>query len=340
MTEVPGAGRAGEGPRAFRIAAAGEVQTGKQPVIRAEPDVFDLPDIAADPAPQTRKRFAWGGLLFSTLGGLLTLALGVGFFDFIVGLEARFPVLGWAAAWLGALAILAFTILLLREILGLIRLARLGRMRATAQAAINANDSARASAVVTGLLALYETRVETAAARAALAGEASAIMDAADRLGLAERLLLEPLDGRAHQLVAEASRQVAAVTALSPRAFVDIGFVLFAVARLIRRVAVLYGARPGFFGVLRLARSVGEHLLVTGGMAAGDTLIQQVLGQGLAAKLSARLGEGVLNGILTARVGLAAIAVCRPLPYVKASPPKLQNVAGRLLSSADEAVLR
>jgi putative membrane protein len=32
----------------------------------------------------------------------------------------------------------------------------------------------------------------------------------------------------------------------------------------------------------------------------------------IAAKLSARLGEGVLNGLLTARVGLSAMAVCRP----------------------------
>ena len=49
-------------------------------------------------------------------------------------------------------------------------------------------------------------------------------------------------------------------------------------------------------------------------MAAGDSLIQQVLGHGIAAKLSARLGEGVLNGLLTARLGLAAIEVARPLP--------------------------
>ena len=42
-------------------------------------------------------------------------------------------------------------------------------------------------------------------------------------------------------------------------------------------------------------------------MAASDSLIQQMLGHGLAAKLSQRLGEGMLNGLLTARLGLAAI---------------------------------
>jgi uncharacterized membrane protein YcjF (UPF0283 family) len=47
-------------------------------------------------------------------------------------------------------------------------------------------------------------------------------------------------------------------------------------------------------------------------MAASDSLIQQVIGHGVAAKLSARLGEGVLNGLLTARLGLAAIEAITP----------------------------
>jgi putative membrane protein len=59
-------------------------------------------------------------------------------------------------------------------------------------------------------------------------------------------------------------------------------------------------------------------------------VIQQVVGQGLAARISAKLGEGVLNGLLTARIGLAALAVCRPLPFVEAPPPTLGDVAGDL----------
>jgi putative membrane protein len=43
--------------------------------------------------------------------------------------------------------------------------------------------------------------------------------------------------------------------------------------------------------------------------------------------LSARLGDGVLNGVLTARVGLSAMAVCRPLPFVSGRAPKVADVA-------------
>ncbi|MGO8315977.1 DUF697 domain-containing protein, partial [Rhizobium ruizarguesonis] len=57
------------------------------------------------------------------------------------------------------------------------------------------------------------------------------------------------------------------------------------------------------------------HLAVTGSIAVGDSLVKQVLGHGLASKLSARLGEGVINGLMTARIGIAAMDLCRPLAF-------------------------
>jgi len=82
-------------------------------------------------------------------------------------------------------------------------------------------------------------------------------------------------------------------------------------------------------------RHVIAHLAVTGGMAASDSLIQQVLGHGLAAKLSARLGEGILNGLLTARLGLAAVDVTRPLPFTALPRPVLSDLARDLLRRAE-----
>ena len=76
---------------------------------------------------------------------------------------------------------------------------------------------------------------------------------------------------------------------------------------------------------------------MTGGVAVGDSLLQQVLGLGLAARLSAKLGEGVLNGLMTARFGLSVIEVCRPLPFIREEPPRIGDVAGELLSRDRDA---
>jgi putative membrane protein len=86
---------------------------------------------------------------------------------------------------------------------------------------------------------------------------------------------------------------------------------------------------------MRLVRHVIAHVAITGGMAASDSLIQQVLGHGLAAKLSQRLGEGVLNGLLTARLGLAAVDVTRPLPFTALPRPALGDLAKDLLLKRD-----
>ncbi len=126
------------------------------------------------------------------------------------------------------------------------------------------------------------------------------------------------------------AKRVAVVTAISPRAVVDLLFVGSEILRLIRGLATLYGGRPGTIGFFRLARATVAHLAVTGGMAAGDLLVQQILGHGIAARLSARLGEGVVNGLLTARVGIAAVDVCRPLPFINGTPPRLADVLAAL----------
>ena len=49
-------------------------------------------------------------------------------------------------------------------------------------------------------------------------------------------------------------------------------------------------------------------------------------------KLSRRFGEGVVNGALTARVGLAAMDLCRPLPFVAQERPSTSATISRALA--------
>ncbi|MBB99605.1 MAG: TIGR01620 family protein [Rhodobacteraceae bacterium] len=292
-------------------------------------------DTAVVPSPSgTGPR--WGRWLAVGLGGLASLAIGLSVDALIRDLFARTDWLGWTAVALAAMAAIAAVGLALREVFGLLRLRKIDSLRQTLAEAAEQDDETAARAGLAELIALYSGRPETAAGRAALSAHLREVIDGRDLVRLAERELMKQIDARAVRIVKESVKRVSVVTAVSPRAALDLAVVLMENLRVMRRLADLYGGRPGVFGFLRLARHVVTHLAMTGGMAAGDSLVSQLLGHGLAARLSARLGEGVINGLLTARVGIAAIAVCRPVPFVGHGGPAVSDVMGEMFRSDPE----
>jgi putative membrane protein len=304
--------------------------------VMPEPDSADITVPARAPVTVTRRRFPWGTVFWSSLGGLILLGLGLATANLIQDLYARVEWLGAFGAVLAGLAALAFLVICCREVFGLVRLASLEKLRARAEATLVNDDRDGARSIVRELTAKLSATPQLARGRGDLEAHLTEIIDGRDLLHLAERTLMTPLDQEASRLVARAATRVSIVTAVSPRAAIDMAFVLFAVLGLIRRLATLYGGRPGMLGMIRLVRHIIAHLTVTGGLAAGDSLIQQMLGHGVAAKLSARLGEGVLNGLLTARLGLAAMDVARPLPFAALPKPALSDIAGDLLRRRSE----
>ncbi len=330
-------------PAAFRlddphvlVAEATEAPEFKRAGARAvrvtpEPDARDLPAPVEPAALPRRSRFPWSAVLWAALGGLVSLALGLAITSLIEELFARAAWLGTLGLVLAGLAALALLVIALREIVGLARLRTVEKLREEAQAAIANDDRTRARALVRELMTLLAHTPALARRRAEFADHLTEIIDGADLVRLAERDLMVPLDAEACRLVSAAATRVSLVTAVSPRAALDMVFVFISALGLIRRLAALYGGRPGTLGLIRLMRRVIVHVTLTGGIAATDSLIQQVLGHGVAAKLSAKLGEGMLNGLLTARLGLAAIELARPLPFAALPRPRLADVAADLL---------
>ncbi|TBW33513.1 TIGR01620 family protein [Siculibacillus lacustris] len=336
MTERP------RRPRAFRIDGSDVViaepgsdhahpgaRTVVRPAAEPQPDPAGAA-LAAVAEPTRRRLISWRGVLAAGVGGLVSLALGLAVDRLISEAWARAEWLGWVGVACLALALLALLAIVVREVGGLRRLARVEHLRLAVAAAHLSDDRRAAPPLIADLAALYADRPDLARARAALAGHAAEVIDGRDLLALAERELMSPLDAAARILVLEAGKRVSVVTAISPRAIVDIAYVAWENLRLMRRLAELYGGRPGTLGFLSLVGRIFTHLGVTGGMALGDTLVQQLVGQGLAARLSARLGEGVVNGLLTARLGLAALDLVRPMPWTALPRPSLGDMMGEL----------
>ncbi|MBV0891860.1 TIGR01620 family protein [Paracoccus sp. Z118] len=263
---------------------------------------------------------------------LLTFLLSMAALQFFDNLMSRSAVLGWVGIGLFAAFTLAALAMAVREYAAWARLARIDSVQRQAAAALASGDLSAAQETVDSLTALYASRPELEWGRARLREKRGDSFDAATVLALAETELLAPLDAQARREIEAAARTVAAATALIPLALADVAAALAANLRMIRRMAEIYGGRAGAVGGWRLARTVIAHLVATGAVAAGDDLIQTVAGGGVMAKLSRRFGEGVVNGALTARVGLAAMEVCRPLPFIAQPRPRVGNLVTRGLA--------
>lgn len=305
-------------------------------------DVFDTlePQEPAVPVPARRRRLRLGALLFWALGLLVSLGIGLWVDQLVRDLFSRSDWLGWTALALAATAGLAFLGLIAREIAGLWRINSVEKLRHRAREAHEKQDAKAASAISKELVQLYADTPQTAAGRRRLTEIEQDVLDGDQVLDLTEKELMSPLDAQAQKLVLDAAKRVSVVTAVSPRAIMDVAYVLFEAARLVRRLSELYAGRPGFLGFLHLIRSVVAHLAVTGSMAMGETLMQQVVGHGIAARLSTRLGEGIINGMMTARIGLAAMAAVRPLPFNAVKRPGMSAFLKALTSFSQAEAAR
>ncbi len=316
---------------------------------RADVVVTETPDVYAEEAklymtpdvvPKRWRFFTWAGVFWSAASSLVVLAITLWVERLLVDLYATNPVLGYAGLALASLALVALLVMGTREFSAVWRLNEVFGLRVEAQAAYELDDLPKARRVVARLIGFSLGNPQWASARGEMTAISNDIMDGADLLRVAERVLVAPRDVLVKQAIATASKRVSVITAISPRAVVDVLFVLAQSVRLVRRIAEIYGGRPSTFGFLRLMRAVLGHLAVTGGVAIGDSVASQLLGAGLAARLSAKLGEGVLNGVLTARVGIAAIAVCRPLPFLGEPAPTIRDVAGSLFGDGQDGAAK
>lgn len=313
-----------------------------------EPSPADAPPVAepatapSGQAMQTlaamaaRPRSRLAAWFWRVLLALIVFVSGVAAYDFLAGLLTRSPVLAAAAlALFGLFLVICFAIIL-KEVAALARLRKMDRYHREAERIRASGNLEEARSFARSLIGFYANREDVTWGAAGLQTTVDESFDAETVLRAAEDQLLAPLDAMAQREVEAAARQVATVTALVPLAFADVVAALTSNLRMIRQIAQIYGGRAGTLGSWRLTRAVITHLVATGAVAIGDDLLGSVGGGHLLARISRRFGEGLVNGALTARVGVAAMEVCRPLPFSPEKRPRVSALVGRALTGLFE----
>ena len=275
---------------------------------------------------------ALGRLATWVFTALASLVLSVSAWNFVTGLFAANSLLGWAAFALTGLAVLILAVMAAQELLAFSRQRRLDHLRIQSSRAHAAADLPAARRVTDAIAHLYQSREDLAWPLQRLADRRAEVLDADALLNLTETELMAPLDRAALTEVEAAARQVATVTALVPLALADVAVALFANLRMLRRLSEIYGGRSGRFGSWRLLRRVAVALMGAGAVALADDLLGSWASGGVLAKLSRRFGEGVVNGALTTRLGLAAMDELRPMPFAALPRPGVTATVTRALA--------
>ena len=328
-------------PQAFKLEQETTTKKTKPTKIEFAPEESEQ-ELATIPVPAEQRvamRPRWGFIFISALASLFALWLGLTATQIVEDFFARSPFLGYVALTVASVAGFAALAIIFREIWGLFRLRRIERLQLAASHALNQDDATSADLAVSGLKRLYANRADSTWNLKNLNLHSDDIIDPRDRVRLAERYLVDPLDEAAHRIIAKRARRVTLLTTVTPAAALDMLFVGAQNLRMLREIASLYGGKPSTLATLRLSRMVLTHLAVAGGLALSDNFLHLFVGKGLLGRLSARFGEGAVNGILTARIGLAAREVCRPIPQENSKRETLASLVKELanFSNSDKA---
>ncbi|ALJ37331.1 TIGR01620 family protein [Azospirillum brasilense] len=292
-----------------------------------------LPALLAEDRPRNRL----GRWLAGSVAALVLIALGFDTWDLFNRAFATSAALGVLVAAAVTVAGGAALGMLLRELRALRRLRKIEELRGEAgrlstEIVTKAGEPGHAERFAGSLTRLYDGRADLAPSLERVRDHVTDAHDDAEILRLLDREVMGPLDRRAYQTVLRASRDTAVATALSPAAVVDLAVVLWRNLKLVREIAALYGARPGYVGSMRLLRRMLANLAVAGVAESAHHVAVEALGGSIAAAISTRMGQGVINGLLTARVGLTAMHLCRPIAFGPDNRPSMGQIRKELLS--------
>ncbi|WP_409310886.1 TIGR01620 family protein [Pectobacterium sp. B1J-3] len=134
------------------------------------------------------------------------------------------------------------------------------------------------------------------------------------------RLVQPVLDSQARREISRSAAESTLMIAVSPLALVDMAFIAWRNLRLINRIAALYGIELGYFSRIRLFKLVLLNIAFAGASELVREIGMDWMSQDLAARLSARAAQGIGAGLLTARLGIKAMELCRPLPWLDDKP--------------------
>ncbi|KMK51363.1 membrane protein [[Actinobacillus] muris] len=155
--------------------------------------------------------------------------------------------------------------------------------------------------------------------------------NAQEVLFLFNQNVLNPIDEQVKKWISKNAAENALLVAVSPLAVVDVLMVAWRNIALINRISRAYGMELGYLSRLKLFKMVLKNMVFAGVSEMATDLGMTFFSQNLTAQISMRAAQGVAVGLLTARLGIKAMAFCRPISFRDNEQPSLSAVRKELL---------
>ena len=286
--------------------------------------------------PHETSRRPWLGLLLGA-GSLFAVGLlGLNAYDFAAGLFERSAWLGGAFSFLLGVAAIGAIGVVAREFLSLWKLGRVEDLRVEGERLMISEAHGQAEDFLRKVEKLYRDRQDLDEPIWRFHDQASDALNDRERLELFAHTVLSPIDRAAYQTVKASGRDIAVLTALTPIGAIDSLIVMVRTVSMMRGIAKLYGVRPGFTATLRLARRGLRNIVIAGVGELVSHAAVETAGASLLRVLSARAGQGAINGLLAARIGLSIMQLCRPMPFAKDDLPSLKKLRSEIFKEINE----
>ncbi len=144
-----------------------------------------------------------------------------------------------------------------------------------------------------------------------------------------DNTLLTPLDEKAKSLIHKASLQAAFSTAISPVPLIDMLIIIWRSLKLATDISKLYGYRTGGLTSILLLKQGVINVIFAGVSELTLQLTNEITSASVVHKISHAAGQGIVNGILLARLGYGILEACRPLKLSE----KRENISKSIVES-------
>jgi putative membrane protein len=308
------------GPRVIATEQTGRVVTAAPPAPRPVPAIVERARRGSRAV-----RLGMAGLAAGFVGWL-----GIDAYLWVASVFERSTALGWLATMAVAAGVGGAGLVIGRELRDFLALRHVEAIQHRIAAGSDVMRPAEMQASIRGVLAAVPRDRESVAAIEAFQRKMQRHHTGAQQLELLSTTVLATFDRRAEAIVRRAATRAFAINAISPTALTDALFFAATSIRMVREIAASYGHRPTAAATVHLLRRLMVEAGKLGAIDLAAATFTQHIAGAVVERVATSAAESMYAAQRTARLGLATMQLCRPIPF---RPQEIPGITSSLIGN-------